>query len=56
MRLSNGWKSPNKQWDKFELRIRIGAIDILRVKYDQSDKYFEARLFNFGIKTGGRRR
>jgi hypothetical protein len=56
MKFVNGWKARNKQWDKWELRIRLGAIDVLRFKYDHSDKYFEFRILNLGGKVGGRRR
>ena len=55
MRFSNGW-TPNKQWDKWEFRLRLGAVDVLRVKYDHSDRYFELRIINFGIKAGGKRK
>ena len=56
MRFFNGWISPNKQWDKWEFRLRLGAIDVLRFKYDHSDKYFEFRIINLGGKLGGRRK
>lgn len=56
MKFLNGWKSINKQWDRHEIRIRVGALDILRLKYDNSDKYFEFMIFNFGGKVGGSRR
>jgi len=56
MKFLNGWASPNKQWDKWEIRLRLGAIDVIRLKYDHSDKYFEFRIINLGGKLGGRRR
>jgi hypothetical protein len=56
MKFLNGWASPNKQWDKWEFRLRLGAIDVLRFKYDHSDKYFEFRILNLGGKAGGRKR
>lgn len=56
MKFLNGWAAPNKQWDRWELRIRMGAIDVLRLKYDHSDKYFEFRILNLGGKLGGNRR
>lgn len=56
MKFTNGWASPNKQWDKWELRIRMGAIDVIRIKYDHSDKYYEIRIFNLGVKGGGKKK
>jgi len=56
MKFVNGWASKKTQWDKIELRIRFGAIDFFRVKYDHSDKYFEFRVLNFGGKVGGKRK
>lgn len=56
MKFLNGWKAPNKQWDKWEIRLRLGAIDVLRIKYDHSDKYIEFRILNLGGKAGGRRK
>ncbi len=56
MKFTNGWTSPNKQWDKWEIRLRCGAIDVLRIKYDHSDKYFEIRILNLGVKGGGKKK
>ena len=56
MKFLNGWASPNKKWDKWEIRLRLGAVDVLRLKYDHSDKYFEFRILNLGSKLGGRRK
>ena len=56
MKFTNGWTSPNKQWDKWEIRLRLGAIDVLRIKYDHSDKYIELRILNIGFKAGGSRK
>ena len=56
MKFTNGWTSPNKQWDKWEVRIRLGAVDVLRIKYDHSDKYFEFRILNLGGKSGGKKK
>lgn len=56
MKFLNGWKSSNKQWDRFEFRLRLGALDVIRLKYDNSDKYFEFLILNLGGKLGGRRR
>ena len=56
MKFTSGWTSPNKQWDKWEIRLRLGAIDVLRIKYDHSDKYFEIRILNIGVKGGGKKK
>jgi len=56
MKILNGWRAPNVQWDKFELRVRLGAIDVIRLKYDHSDKYFEFRIMSIGAKFGGKKK
>jgi hypothetical protein len=56
MKFLNGWRSRRVQWDKLEVRLRLGAIDIIRIKYDHSDKYFEFRVINLGFKFGGKRK
>lgn len=56
MKFLNGWKVKNLQWSKFELRLRLGTIDVIRLKYDHSDKYFEFRIINLGAKFGGGRK
>ena len=56
MKFLNGWTAPRVQWDKLELRLRLGAIDVLRIKYDHSDKYFEFRIINLGAKFGVKRK
>jgi len=56
MRFTNGWTSPNKQWDKWEVRLRLGAVDVIRIKYDHSDRYLEFRILNLGAKIGGSRK
>jgi len=56
MKFLNGWKNRRMQWDKFEFRFRLGAIDVIRIKYDHSDRYFEVRIINLGFNLGGRRK
>lgn len=50
MRFTNSWLSKTKQWDKFELCLRIAVIDFVLLKYDNSNKYFEFKILNLGIK------
>lgn len=50
MKLINGWNAFNKQWDKFELTLRIGFLTILDIKIDISRGLYYVMLLNFGIK------
>lgn len=50
MKLINSWNAFNKQWDKFELTLRIGFLTILDIKIDFSSRLYYIMLFNFGVK------
>ena len=47
----NNWKVKNKQWDKFQLRMRIGKIDLLTIEVDISREFYMFTLLNFSIKN-----
>jgi hypothetical protein len=51
MKLRNNWKSKNKQWDKIQIRLRLGAIDFIIVEVDISRNFYMFALFNFTIKN-----
>ena len=51
MKFLNSWKSHNKQWDKVNIHLRVGAIDFFMLKYDHSNKDFEFRVLNLGVKS-----
>jgi hypothetical protein len=51
MIVRNNWKVKNKQWDKFQLRLRIGRIDFLTIEIDISREFYMFTLLNFSIKN-----
>jgi hypothetical protein len=51
MKIRNSWKSVNKQWDKFSIRVRISALDILTIEVDISREFYMFTLLNFTIKN-----
>ncbi len=51
MKIRNNWTVRNKQWDKLQLRIRIGKIDVFTVEVDISRSFYMLTLLNFSIKN-----
>lgn len=51
MKFRNNWKVKNKQWDKFQIRIRVGKIDFLIIEVDVSREFYMLTLLNFSIKN-----
>lgn len=51
MKLRNNWRVKNKQWDKFQIRIRIGKIDFISIDIDISREFYMLTLLNFSIKN-----
>jgi hypothetical protein len=51
MKARNNWRVPNKQWDKFQLRLRLGRIDIITIEIDISRQFYLFTLFNLTIKN-----
>jgi hypothetical protein len=51
MKFRNSWTVKNKLWDKFAIRLRIGAIDFLCVEVDISREFYLLTLLNFTIKN-----
>ena len=47
----NNWRVHNKQWDKFQIRIRVGKVDVLTVEADISRQFYLFTIFNFTIKN-----
>ncbi len=47
----NNWRVHNKQWDKFQIRVRLGKIDILTLEVDISRQFYLITLFNFTMKN-----
>jgi len=51
MKFRNGWKSYNKQWDKFVIKVRVSSLDIFGIEIDISRKFYLITLLNFTIKN-----
>lgn len=51
MKLRNNWKVQNKQWDKFQIRLRLGKVDVFTIEVDISREFYLITLFNFSIKN-----
>lgn len=51
MKFRNNWQVKNKQWDKFQLRFRIGKIDFFTVEVDISREFYMLTIMNFSIKN-----
>jgi hypothetical protein len=51
MKIRNNWNVHNKQWDKFQIKLRVGKIDIISIEIDKSRSFYMITLFNFTIKN-----
>lgn len=51
MKTRNSWKSRKKQWDKVQIRLRIGFIDFLTVEVDISRSFYMLTVLNFTVKN-----
>lgn len=50
MNITNGWKNPNKQSDKYQAKLRLGRVTLYDIFYDFGDKKGGITLMNFSIK------
>lgn len=51
MKFRNNWTVKNKLWDKFAIRFRLGAIDVLTAEIDISRNFYMLTILNFSIKN-----
>lgn len=51
MKFRNNWKVKNKQWDKFELNLRLGKVTFLHIEVDVSRKFYLLTALNYCIKN-----
>lgn len=51
MKFRNSWTVKNKLWDKFAIRLRVGAIDFFTAELDISRDFYMITLLNFTIKN-----
>jgi hypothetical protein len=49
MRLINSWASHRKDASKIDIKIRLGFITILELKYNTPLKQWRVGLFNFAL-------
>jgi len=49
MKFVNGWKSANKNWDKFNLTLRVSKITLFSFKFDISNGTFNINILNIGL-------
>lgn len=47
MKLTNSWRVQNKQTDRIEARLRLGAVTVFEVTADLSSKKWRLGAFNF---------
>jgi hypothetical protein len=51
MKLRNNWKVKNKQWDKFQLRLRLGIVDVVTIEVDISREFYMLTILNISLKN-----
>lgn len=51
MKLRNNWKVPHKQWDKIQVRVRVGKIDFLTIEVDISRRFYMITILNISLKN-----
>jgi hypothetical protein len=51
MKIKNSWRSPNKQWDKIQINVRLGAVTIFNLDIDWSSKKFSLSIMNFKLSN-----
>ena len=52
MKITNGWRSQNKNVDRIELKVRLGAITVFELSADLSAKKWRLGLFNCFVSGG----
>ena len=51
MKLGNSWRNRAKQWDKVQIRVRLGKIDFFTIELDKSRVFYMLTILNFTIKN-----
>ena len=49
MKLANGWRSQNKNVDRIEMKVRLGAVTVIELMADLSAKKWRVGLLNFFV-------
>ena len=50
MRFINTWGNPNKQADKFQLKIRLGRLTVFDFYLDSGDRKWALTFMNLTVK------
>lgn len=50
MRIINTWGNPNKQSDKFQLKLRLGKLTVLDFYMDRGDNKWAFTILNYTFK------
>jgi hypothetical protein len=51
MKARNNWRVRNKQWDKFQVRLRLGVVDVLTIEVDISRQFYMLTILNLSLKN-----
>jgi hypothetical protein len=51
MKFRNNWKVKNKQWDKFDICVRLGKATVFQIEVDISRSFYMFTVLNFCIKN-----
>jgi hypothetical protein len=51
MKLTNGWRSQNKNVDRIEVKLRLGAVTVLELGADLSARKWRVGMFNFFLSN-----
>jgi hypothetical protein len=51
MKARNNWGVRSKQWDKFQVRLRLGKIDVFTIEVDISREFYMLTILNFSLKN-----
>ena len=50
MRIINTWGNPNKQGDKYQLKLRLGKLTVFDYYLDAGDRKWALTVMNYTIK------
>jgi hypothetical protein len=51
MKLTNGWRSQNKNVDRIEVKLRLGAVTVFELGADLSARKWRVGMFNFFLSN-----
>jgi hypothetical protein len=51
MKFRNNWTVSNKFWDRFAIRLKLGAVDFFTIEIDVTRDFYMLTVLNFTIKN-----